>query len=465
MPLIPDELYYLNDNVVASTSLLPPTKNITLTKGKTLTVVDVMKKHFTVSSNGQKCYVKSDYESCFVLARTMTPFLEITSAVQDYGGQQARKAKPFATGPAGQMKRPDFVPVPTPDTRAFDYKPNSKTTGNERVAQIEKRIDSNLMYDFETISPMTGDRVQTSGTYCSYCHEWFQTYTLDSDHVITSKEIGEWFQNIESLLNKNEHAYKKKIQDSLAGNFDGARFDSLFFKASDGVWHGSAQGALLFFNNVSNLVLTCKTCNQLLKNDKKGREHLSQSFIFGPKFDEQNPMGIENSVSLQDGTGLGDAVEKFNQLKRNRRSIDAHLNIFISNTKRTNRAREMLHADVVGNKTVAKGKRKKEEHLTQLFSIADDRYPSDEDDDSLDDLLIKNYQTTLELSQNNKTADIDQLRLRAIKRQARIRQLETAKAELEKKLSVLNDKYQTLRERCKDLERTKYEKQQKKIKP
>ncbi|NOK19824.1 hypothetical protein [Corallococcus carmarthensis] len=359
------------------------------------TVVDITKRSVKVKSSksGNTFFVDPADDDCFQPAMTMFPTINLPSKVENLGQKEKRKVKALPLTKTGKIKRDNFESIPTPTFRPFDYKPDSKTTGAVREPQIEHRVLRGDVHDFELISTHTGKKIQLSGTYCTYCHRWFETYTLDSDHIVTAEEIGQWLQAMEKLLDANEAFYKAALTESLTAQ--SRSFKDFFFKTKKGSWKGSAQGMLQLFNNVDNLVLSCKICNQMSKNRTTGRQMLSSSITFGKDFEEDHPMGLEGTLATLDGGGFATKVDAFNQTPRNRKSIDLHGAVFRGSMKRENRVNEMLVLSVKGD-SLAEGKERKEKALTRVLDTMDDEFASDEEDSDLEDLLASNMKETLQ---------------------------------------------------------------------
>ncbi|MHA7631132.1 hypothetical protein [Corallococcus sp. M7] len=346
----------------------------------------------TSSKSGRTYYVDPDDDDCFQLAVATFPSFNLPPKVENLGQKDKRMEKALPLTKTGKVARGGFESIDTPSVRPFDYKPDSKTTGAVRVPQIDNRVQKGDVFDFKLVSTHTGKKMDVSGTYCSYCHRWFETYTLDSDHIVTAEEIGQWFQATEKLLDTNEAAYKQELTDSLVAQ--GRDFDEFFFKTKKGKWKGSAQGMLQLFNNVDNLVLSCKICNQMSKNRTTGRQMLSESMAFGEAFVEDHPMGMEGTLATLDGGGFGTKVDAFNQTPRNRKSIQMHGDVFRGSMKRENRVNEMFLFEVKGDSR-AEGKERKEKALTLMMDTMDDGFASDEEDSEIEDVLAENTKLAL----------------------------------------------------------------------
>ena len=319
------------------------------------TAIDVKKNVVTFKYGKGTCYVSPVYAFCFQLAITLIPALNLPAEVENRGREEQRKVKPLDLNKKGMVRRSDFVSIPRPKDRPSDYKPDSQMTGAVRPPEITKRVNAGDIVDFEFLSTHTGQKMELSGTYCHSLH-WSRTIRSTATTLLRPRESVSGSRRWRSSSIRTRPPTSRGIKKSLAAQ--NRSFGESFFKTKEGKWKGSAQGMLQLFNNIDNLVLSCKNCNQMLKSGTTGRQMLSRSATFGKEFKNFARMGLEGTLGTPSGEALGRQVDAYNQLDRNRSAIDLHREVFRTSMKRENRVNEALLFNAKGDPR-AEGKERK----------------------------------------------------------------------------------------------------------
>ncbi|MBA3539635.1 MAG: DUF4157 domain-containing protein [Deltaproteobacteria bacterium] len=258
---------------------------------------------------------------------------------------------PAKRGAQGGMERSEFESVNEKDLLPSTKKymdPEAKSTGANRELMFNQNETDGMVEDVEHKSLIGGTDTLQGATYCAYCLKWFEGPALDADHVMTWKAIGQWFDAILKKMNDPKGGPTFVAAMRLKFKAQAVEFDKHFIQNpfdTTNPWVASQMGAYYMFNNVKNLALSCKVCNQLEKNDMEWQDHLGKHAFFAKDFLKTLAPGDDEAPVRSDGKYVAESMREFN-LKDpdSRRALDSNRTIFSQSVKRTNRNTRSLLA-------------------------------------------------------------------------------------------------------------------------
>ena len=306
--------------------------------------------------------------------------------VKSKGVHQLTKFQvPAVRGGHGTMERSEFQSLKAPSTHTKKFMaPDQKGTGANRELMFAQNETDAMVEDVENQSLMGGNSTTQGATYCAYCLQWFEGSALDADHVMTWKAIGEWFDTV--LVKMNTPGSGPTYVEAMRLQFKAQNldFEKHFTKnvfANNKPWAASQMGAYYMFNNVKNLALSCKVCNQIEKNDMEWKAHLGKHAFFAKDFLNQLAPGDDHALVRNDGKYVAEHLREFNLTDPdNRHTIDSNRTVFKQSKKRTTRNSLALLANRNHEWDKAEGLIDKNSALSKAVQTVDDKWQSDGED-------------------------------------------------------------------------------------
>ncbi|HXI24689.1 MAG TPA: DUF4157 domain-containing protein [Pyrinomonadaceae bacterium] len=308
------------------------------------------------------------------------------------GAEPVGKNRPAKRKPKDQtsLERETFSAVKrakaTTEQQPF-FSPGAESTGYERLTLLDERESLSATETVVESSLVGRPDTEQAITYCSYCLNWFTPPQLDSDHGITWKIIGQWLLGIADRMNTEGQGFVRAV----TLQFQSVGLDIKdFFREISKKWEPTEHGAELMFNNVKNLALSCKTCNQLERNDEEFMDFMKRNLHFGEPFlkwlDKQG-VKFEGKEVVSKGQYAGELVNLWIQLTPYvQQAIEHYRRIKLRSVAETERVKRMTQATISGKTKTAKGAEEKQGMHYLLFDLVEEVYES-EGEQEADELL------------------------------------------------------------------------------
>lgn len=289
------------------------------------------------------------------------------------------------------LERSSFVSVErsttTPQEQPF-FSPGTKSTGYERLSLLGERQTQSSAGIVKESSLVGRPDTEQAITYCSYCLNWFTPPQLDSDHGITWKVIGSWLLGIADRMNTEGASFVQAVR--LQFKSVGLDIGNFFRPLSGKTWEATEYGAELMFNNVKNLALSCKTCNQLERNDEEFMDFMKRQLHFGEPFlkwlDQQGVKLEGKEVVSSKGQYAGELVHMWIQITPYvKQAIEQYRLIKLKSIAETERVKRFTSATIKGEKKAARGALEKQQLHHALHNAVEEAIDS-EGEEEFDEL-------------------------------------------------------------------------------
>jgi hypothetical protein len=263
--------------------------------------------------------------------------------------------------------------------------PGAESTGFERIALLRERTARFATETIKESSVVGRSASEQTITYCSYCLNWFSPPQLDSDHGITWKVIGQWLVSIANRMNTEGQGFVQAV--TLQFQAVGLDVRDFFRQLSGKTWDVTDQGADLMFNNVKNLALSCKTCNQLERNDEEFMDFMKRNVHFGAPFllwlVQQGAKFEGKEVVSSTGQYAGELIDQWLQITPYvQEAIEHYRRIKIKSLAETERVKKLTRATIEGKKKTAQGAAEKQAMHHVLFDLIEESYKSEGEEEA-----------------------------------------------------------------------------------